>query len=63
MSYNLLYRFKTFWAPVPTNEGTPTPEQLMQTAREDLLDKLQRIINGAQFVMNHVEHERAKRKQ
>ncbi|MDT0547920.1 hypothetical protein [Streptomyces lonegramiae] len=54
---------KTFWAPAVTSEGTPSPEQLMQTAHEDVLDKLQRIIDGAQFVMHHIEHERAKRKQ
>ncbi|MEU7244356.1 hypothetical protein [Streptomyces sparsogenes] len=54
---------KTFWAPASTSEGTPSPEQLMQTARTDVLDKLQRIIEGAQFVMHQVEHERAKREQ
>ncbi|MDW6061535.1 hypothetical protein SAZ11_30325 [Streptomyces sp. FXJ1.4098] len=51
---------KTFWAPANIGNGTPSPEQLMQTARQDVLDKLQRIIDGAQFVMHHIEHERAK---
>ncbi|ADI08267.1 hypothetical protein SBI_05147 [Streptomyces bingchenggensis BCW-1] len=54
---------KTYWAPATTSEGTPSPEQLMQTAREDVIDKLQRIIDGAQFVMHHIERERTKRKQ
>ncbi|OMI39107.1 hypothetical protein [Streptomyces sparsogenes] len=53
---------KTFWAPAGTTDSTPTPEQLMQTAREDVLDKLLRIINGAQCVMKDIEHQRAKRK-
>lgn len=53
---------KTFWAPAGTTEGTPSPEQLMQTAREDVLDKLLRIIDGAQGVMKDIEHQRAKRK-
>ncbi|KAK1180360.1 hypothetical protein B7755_020745 [Streptomyces sp. NBS 14/10] len=53
---------KTFWVPADTSEGAPSPEQLIQRAREDVLDKLQRIIDGAQFVMHNVEHERAKRK-
>ncbi|MEU4893782.1 hypothetical protein AB0B12_12510 [Streptomyces sp. NPDC044780] len=53
---------KTFWAPANTTEGTPSPEQLMQAARKDVLDKLQRIIEGAQFVMEYIEHERAKHK-
>lgn len=34
----------------------------MQTAREDVLDKLLRIIDGAQCVMKDIEHQRAKRK-
>ncbi|MER6139514.1 hypothetical protein ABT174_05570 [Streptomyces sparsogenes] len=53
---------KTFWAPAGTTDGTPTPEQLMQMAREVVLNKLQRIVDGARSVMRQIEHERAKHK-
>ncbi|MET7933292.1 hypothetical protein [Streptomyces sp. NPDC005322] len=53
---------KTFWVPTGTSTGTaPTTDHLIQSARTDVLNKLQHQINGAESIISIAEHERAKR--
>jgi len=55
---------KTFWTPTGTATGTtPTTEHLIQSARTDVLNKLQRQLDGAESIISIAEHERAKRQQ
>ena len=53
---------KTFWVPTGTTTGAaPTAEQLIESARVNVLNKLQNQINGAQNIISNAEHERTKR--
>ncbi|MEK8171802.1 hypothetical protein NKH77_27850 [Streptomyces sp. M19] len=49
---------KIFWTPAGTETGTQTPEHLINTARADVLNRLQRAVHSAQSVIAAIEHER-----
>jgi hypothetical protein len=51
---------KTFWTPTGTSTGTaPTADHLIQSARTDVLNKLQHQIDGAESIISNAEQERA----
>ncbi|MFI0817163.1 hypothetical protein ACH4TX_11735 [Streptomyces sp. NPDC021098] len=50
---------KTFWSPTGT---TPTTDDLIHSARTDVLSRLRHQIDGAESIITKAEHERAKRK-
>ncbi|WJD98759.1 hypothetical protein [Streptomyces antimycoticus] len=53
---------KTFWIPTGTATGAaPTTEDLIESARTDVLSKLRRQIDGADAIISNAEHERTKR--
>ncbi|MGV9849939.1 hypothetical protein ACWDWU_14370 [Streptomyces sp. NPDC003442] len=53
---------KAFWVPTGTATGaTPTTEDLIESARTDVLSKLRRQIDGTEAIINSAEHERTKR--
>ncbi|WP_244320782.1 hypothetical protein [Streptomyces melanosporofaciens] len=57
------YSHKVFWVPAGTPTGTaPTTAHLINSARTDVLNKLQRQVSGAEAIISYAEEERAKRK-
>ncbi|MBI0375124.1 hypothetical protein JBE27_02235 [Streptomyces albiflaviniger] len=52
---------KTFWVPTGTATGAaPATEDLIESARTDVLSKLRRRIDGADAIIGNAEHERTK---
>jgi len=55
---------KTFWVPTGTSAGTtPTTDQLINSARTDVLNRLRHQLDSAESIITNAEHERAKRQQ
>ncbi|MEU5267271.1 hypothetical protein [Streptomyces hygroscopicus] len=53
---------QTCWVPTGTPTGTaPTTDDLIQSARTDVLSRLQRQIDGVEAIIGNAERERAQR--